>query len=155
MSALLRASLTIGLLAGLVGCIDPADQRPGLRLSGEVVEEFPADWSFTDEHREIAIEVSTPYLLSHSVTIWCAAAADDLFVAARNPDEKRWPGWVAQRPEVRLQVGERIYEGRLSVVDDPKQLAVVHRAYAGKYDLPDPPPEDGPPMRYWRVEPRS
>ena len=147
--------VTFVLLLGLAGCIDPADQRPGLRLSGEVVEEFPGDWSFTDEHREVAIEVSTPYLLPHSVTIWCTAAGEELYVAARNPDEKRWPGWVAERPDVRLRVGERIYEGRLSVVNDPTQVAKVRRTYVGKYDLPDPEPEDAPPMRYWRVDPRS
>ncbi len=70
MSMRLRTAIVIGLAAGFAGCIDPADQRPGLRLSGGVIEEFPAGWSFTDEYREIAIEVSTPYLLPHPVTIW-------------------------------------------------------------------------------------
>jgi len=138
----------------LAGCIDPADRRPGLRLSGEVVEELPADWSFSDAHREVALEVSTPYLLPHSVTIWCAAADGALYIAARNPDEKRWPGWVADDPDVRLKVGERVFEGRLSVVEDPSRMARMQSAYAAKYDLPDPRPQDGPPMRYWRLAPR-
>ena len=139
----------------LAGCIDPAGQRPGLRLSGEVVEEFPADWGFSDAHREVALEVSTPYLLPHSITIWCAAAGDALYIGARNPDEKRWPGWVAERPEVRLKLGEEVYEAKLSLVDDPGQIALLYSAYASKYDLPDPRPEGGPPMRYWRVDPRG
>lgn len=143
----------VTVLVLLAGCIDPADQRPGLRLSGEV-EEFPADWSFSDAHREVALEVSTPYLLPHSVTIWCAAADDGLYIAARNPDEKRWPGWVADDPDVRLKVGEQVFEGRLSVIEDPGQIARVQSAYAAKYDLPDPRPQDGPPMRYWRLGPR-
>jgi hypothetical protein len=147
--------VTCVLLLGLAGCIDPADQRPGLRLSGEVVEEFPADWGFSDAHREVALEVSTPYLLPHSITIWCATAGDALYIGARNPDEKRWPGWVAERPEVRLKLGEQVYEAKLSLVDDPGQIALLSSAYADKYDLPDPRPEGGPPMRYWRVDPRS
>ncbi len=155
MSTWLRVSFAMVLATGFFGCLDPKDQRPGLGLRGEVMSELPADWSFSNDHREIAIEVSTPYLLPHSVTIWCAAAGDELYVAARNPEAKRWPGWVQDDPEVRLEIGEQIYAVKLSIVDDPKQIARVRRTYAAKYDLRDPPPEGGPPMRYWRVEPRS
>ncbi len=37
MSTVLRASLAIAVAAGLVGCIDPKDQRPGVQLRGEVM----------------------------------------------------------------------------------------------------------------------
>ena len=155
MSTALRASLAITVAACLVGCIDPKDQRPGLELRGEVVQQTPADWNFTNAHREIDIQVATPYLIPHSVTIWCAAAGDELYVGARNPDSKRWPGWVERDPNVRLRIGDRIYAVRLAVIDAADEIAQVRRAYVAKYDLPDPPPEGGPPMRYWRVEPRS
>jgi hypothetical protein len=56
---------------------------------------------------------------------------------------------------VRLRIGDRIFEGRLAVVEDATQIESIRAAYTSKYDLPDPPPEGGPPMRYWRVEPRS
>jgi hypothetical protein len=155
MFRLLRGLIAIALVAGFTACIDPADQRPGLRLGGEVATELPADWRFTDEHKEIAIEVATPYLIPHSVTIWCATEGQGLYVAARDPDEKRWPGWVAEDPNVRLKIGEQVYEASLSVIGDSGQLAKLRRAYAAKYELPDPPPDGGPPLRYWRVEPRT
>jgi hypothetical protein len=155
MSRPLRGCIAIALVAGFTACIDPSERRPGLRLGGELATELPADWRFTDEHREIAIEVATPYLIPHSITIWCAAADRGLFVAARNPDEKRWTGWVAQDPNARLKIGAQVYEVKLSLMDDPGQLAKVRRAYTAKYELPDPPPDGGPPMRYWRVEPRT
>ena len=150
----LRASLAILMVGGLVACIDPKDQRPGLRLRGEVTSEIPADWSTSNAYKEIAIEIPTPYGVPHSVTIWCAVAEEELYVAARNPEAKRWPGWVERNPNVRLRIGEQIYEAKLSVIDEAQQIAKVRRAYAAKYDLPDPPPDGGPPMRYWRVEPR-
>ena len=155
MSTAIRTSLAITVALSLVGCIDPKDQRPGLELRGDVIQQFPSDWNFANAHREIEIQVATPYLIPHSVTIWCAAAGDELYVGARNPDSKRWPGWVERDPNVRLRIGERIYAVRLSVIDAADKIAQVRRAYVAKYDLPDPPPEGGPPMRYWSVEPRS
>lgn len=150
-----RLGWLAGILAlGAAGCLDPQDRRPGLWLSGEVAAQHPEDWSFADRHREVAIEVSTPYWIPHSVTIWCAAAGGELYVGARNPEEKRWPGWVEDDPEVRLEIGDTLYEARLERVEDPRRLAAVRSAYAAKYDLPDPPPPDAPPARYWRVVPR-
>ena len=154
MHTLAKIGLVVVWAALAVGC-GPKDQRPGLWLSGDAVESPPADWSFTDAHREVALEVRSPYLLPHSVTIWCAFDGDRLYVAARNPDDKRWPGWVERNPDVRLGIGGAIYEGSLVRLDSADDIARVRRAYAAKYELPDPPPEGGPPMRYWAVEPRS
>ncbi len=155
MSMVSRLSIAIILVMVSVGCIDPKDSRPGLKLAGEVVTAIPSDWNFTNEFKEIAIEVKTPYLLPHSVTIWCAVADEGLYVGARDPDSKRWPGWVDRKPDVRLGIGERVYEVQLAPLDDSNQVEPVGRAYARKYDLPDPRPEGGPPIRYWLVEPRG
>jgi hypothetical protein len=144
-----RLALSLGV-SMLLGCIPPSDQRPGLWLPGEKAA-FPTDWSFSDAHREVALEVRAPYGLPHSVTIWCVSLDGQLYVAARDPDEKRWPGWVADRPDVRLGVDGRIFEGRLVRLDDPDRIARVRSRYAAKYERPDPPPEDGRPMRYWHL----
>jgi hypothetical protein len=109
---------------------------------------------FTNEYQEIAIEVKTPYWLPHSVTISCAAADGRLYVAARNPNSKRWPGWVDRDPDVRLGIGKGVYEMRLAPLDDSNQIELVRRAYARKYNRPDARPEGDPPIRYWLVEPR-
>jgi hypothetical protein len=153
--ASLLGALTLALALAGVGCIEPKDRRPGLWLGGEVATEPPSDWSFTDEHREIAIQVRTPYWVPHSVTIFCAVADGQLFVAARDPDEKRWPGWVADEPDVRLGIGGRIYPATLRLIDDPDRIARIRDAYAAKYDMQASPPGGGPPMRYWIVDPRG
>lgn len=151
----LRIGLGILLALAVAACFNPSERRPGTRLSGEVAAGLPADWSFTDAQPQIAIEVATPYWLPHSVTIWCAADAGRLYVAARNPDEKRWPGWVERDPNVRLLIGDTIYEVKLTRIEDPERIGQVRRAYAAKYQLPDSPPGEGPPMRYWSVGPRD
>ena len=150
-SPLILLVLALGINVG--GCVPPSNARPGLWLSGSVAER-PVDWSFSDAHREIALEVRTPLWRAHSVTIWCASLEGQLYVAARNPDEKRWPGWVDRRPDVRLRIDGRLYEVRLARLAAPDEIARVRAAYSKKYDLPPPAP-DSPPMRYWRVEPRT
>jgi hypothetical protein len=134
----------------VTGCVDPADQRPGLRLSGGVVETPVADWSFTDAHSEIWIETRTSYLLPHSVTIVCAAGDGKFYVGARDPEHKRWVGNVERDPNVRLQIGERIYEVRLAPLEGDA-AEVAYLAYAAKYDREILPFNKRPNVRYWEV----
>ncbi len=146
--------LAIVVVIGSLGCFGPKDRRPGMRLPGEVAP-TPSDWSFTNAHAEIAIEVSTPYLLPHSVTIVCAELDGALYVGARNPESKRWPAWVDDDAEVRLGIGELVYEVVLDPIEDQARIAQVRQAYAAKYKRPTPPPEKAPPIRYWQVQPRD
>jgi len=155
MRAAARFGASAATAVALLGCFGPDERRPGMRLPGDVVATAPADWTFADDHREIAIEVQTPYRLPHSVTIWCAAVDGTLYVGARNPDTKRWPGWVDRNPDVRLGIGSEVFEVRLVPLDDPVRIDRVRRAYAAKYELPDAPAEAGPPIRYWQVEARG
>ena len=155
MNSTIRLAIVLAIATSLSACFGPSEQRPGLRLSGEAVATPPGDWTFTNDFKEIAVEVRTPYFLPHSVTIWCAELKGKLYIGARDPETKRWPGWVDRNPDVRLRIGDRIYAVRLAVIDAADEIAQVRRAYVAKYDLPDPPPEGGPPMRYWSVEPRS
>ena len=145
--------LAVALSLAVSGCIPPSDSRPGLWLSGNA-SESPSDWSFTDAHREIALEVSTPYLLAHSVTIWCASLDGQLYLAARDPEEKNWPGWVEHDPDVRLQIDAGLYDVQLARIAAPDEIERVGAAYTVKYALPPRTP-DSPPMRYWRVNPRG
>ena len=139
----------------LLACVDPADRRPGIWLSGEPVAGPVSDWSFTDEHPEIFIQVSTPYLIPHSVTIVCATLNGGLIVGARNPDTKRWPAYIERNAEVRLKVGDRIYDQRLELVEDPQTVEAIVRAYSVKYSHPVLAPEERPVVRYWRVVERD
>jgi hypothetical protein len=149
--------IAIAITLSLAGCFGPQDRRPGMRLPGELAA-TPSDWSFTNEHREIAIEVRTPYFLPHSVTIVCSELDGNLYVGARDPESKRWPGWVDGDPEVRLGIADRVYEVRLAPIEDAALIARVRQAsgskYGNQYSRPTP-PEEAPAIRYWRVEPRS
>jgi hypothetical protein len=139
----------------LTACFGPSERRPGLWLSGEAAA-FPRDWSFTDADKEIAIQVETPYLLPHSVTIWCASLDGALYVGARDPETKHWPGWVDRDPNVRLGIAGKIYDVRLAPLEDTTTLERLRAAYGVKYALPAPAPDAPPPsLRYWRVEPRA
>jgi hypothetical protein len=150
------ASLALLLLFAFSACVDPSDRRPGTKLTGDVTPP-PADWSFSDANPEIAIEVSGFLGLPHSVTIWCAQLDGTLFVGARDPETKRWPAWVDEDPDVRLEIDDKIYEVRLTPENDPDTLERLKLAYAAKYAIPDPKPGDPPPppIRYWRVGPRG
>ena len=150
-----RLGILIAIATAVSGCFGPEAQRPGLRLRGEAVATRPADWSFTNDHKEIAVEVKTPYLVPHSVTIWCAEVDGELYIGARDPETKRWPGWVDRDPDVRLRIGSQVFEVELAPLEEANRIAQVRRAYAAKYDLPPATAGEGPPIRYWRVEPRS
>ena len=143
----------------LAAC-NPVDRRPGIWLTGDV-STYPDSWGFTDAFKDIAIEVNTPYFIPHSVTIWCGSMDDALYVGARDPESKHWPGWVDGDSNVRLGIDAKIYEVTLvpldpSVPGDAAELARLAPYYARKYALPNQAPAAGAPAtRYWRVAQRS
>ena len=144
-------SITTFLIAILIAGCQPSDSTPGLWLRGESAEAFPSDWEFSDDYREVYLQVATPYLIPHSVTIWCAQVDGELFIGARNPESKNWPGWADKKPLVKLKLGNFLYGAQLLRVDDAAEITRLKQAYASKYQLETAPGEAPPPMRYWRV----
>jgi hypothetical protein len=152
MVGLLRAVAWVVAWVALVGVLaacEPRDDQPGLWLSGEEAAALPTDWTFTDDHREIAVEVATPYLIRHSVTIWCAQVGGTLYIAAAAPDTKNWPGWVEDDPNVRLKIGDAVYAVALDRLSAEDEIASVTQAYLQKYELDSI--GGGGAVRYWRV----
>ena len=143
-----RFALAMGVLL-LLGACEPQEQRPGLWLRGPV-QPYPEDWSFTDEHLQIAIQVTAPYFLPHSVTINCGTYDGNLYVSSFRPETKNWPAWVGDDPNVVLKIGENTYEVRLSRVEDPITIANVLAAYGSKYRIRGDTPTS---IRFWRVDP--
>ena len=140
------------LLCTLTAC-EPADDRPGFWLSGES-QAFPEDWSFTDDVREISVQVETPYFLAHSVTIWCAQLEGTLYVGALEPQSKNWPGWVEDSPIVSLKVADKIYQAKLFKVNEADLKAKIAARYTEKYQLsPGGAFEGDASAWYWRVSP--
>lgn len=103
-------------------------------LPGRAVS-APGDWSFTDAHPEIAVQVKPPHLIPHSVTVWCASVDGQLYLAARDPETKKWPGWVARDPRVRIGIDGNLYDGRLIDVTDPSEADAASASYQAKYGL--------------------
>lgn len=120
------------------GCIEPKDGRPGLRLSGELVDEAISDWSFSNEYQEIYLETQTWYMIPHSVTTVCAAVGEKLYVpsvyfAGGEWPDKFWNSNVDSDPRVRLEMGGKVYQREAAVVDDPAEAEVAIQALAAKY----------------------
>jgi len=152
MNVVIKKVCLLLFAVGLMSACAPQDSRPGFWLRGELQSQFPADWSFSNDHKEVFIEVATPYLLPHSLTIWCVEVDGNLFVAASRPEEKRWPGWVADEPDVKLQIGDELYPVTLEVMTNDTEIAPVRRAYAAKYELAAASGIGS--GRYWRVKAR-
>jgi hypothetical protein len=84
----------------------------------------------------------------------CAAGNGEFYVGARNPEGKRWVENVDRDPNVRLQIGERIYEMRLAPLE-PDEVEAAYDAYATKYERERLPPTERPRVRYWKVVERT
>ena len=106
-------------------------------------------------HVASEIETRKLYWIPHSVTIVCAATDGKLYVGARNPDGKRWVTNVDRDPEVRLKIGDRVYELRLVPVESADVREAVFSAYSAKYGWSTSAPEERPPFRSWEVVERE
>jgi hypothetical protein len=152
--AMKKYTLLLVLISLLLSSCEPSDTRPGFWLSGEV-EAFPPDWTFTDDFKQIALQVATPYGLPHSITIWCVQVDGSLYIAARAPESKRWPGWVEDDPAVLLKIGERLFEGQLQKLNDTGGITAVGDAYMTKYQLKTSlASTEGPGSWFWLVRAR-
>jgi hypothetical protein len=133
-----RFSLALLAALPLVAC-QPRDERPGLWLRGERVDEPVDDWSFSDAHPEIFVETRTWYGVPHSVTTVCASDGANLYVPSVFVDGGSFPGakfWtrnVARDPAVRVKIGERVFEREAVLVEDAAERERALSRFAAKY----------------------
>jgi len=104
---------------------------PGLWLKGEPVTGPVTDWSFTDKIKMIKIQTQTPFLLPHSVTIWCVVYNGNLYLSSYRG--RLWVEDIIRDPHVRLKIAGRVYDRTLSVINDPAEKAAVLQAKGKKY----------------------
>ena len=104
---------------------------PGLWLKGEPVSTPVTDWSFTDQIPQIKIQTQTPFLLPHSVTIWCAVHDGNLYVTSYRG--RQWVENIIRDPHVRLKIADKVFDRTLSIVDDPAEKAGVLQSKGRKY----------------------
>ena len=132
-----RFLLPLALVVAAAAC-EPVDRRPGTWLSGDVAA-VPDDWSFTDAHMEIYVETSPWWGVPHSVTTVVAARDGKLYVPSiyaedvAFPGTKRWNKIIASDPEVRLKIGEQIFELTAVPVLEEAEYQVGFEALAAKY----------------------
>ena len=113
----LRALCLTSLFALLVGCGGPFLVLPGGKLSGELVREPVADWSFADTAvLELETRPSDPY----SVQLNYIVRDGKLYI---DPSEgKNWLDHLRDDPRVRVRFGNRVYPGTAVLVGKPGEL---------------------------------
>jgi hypothetical protein len=109
----------------------PIGPIPGPKLSGSVVEEPVADWSFIDAVKVIQIETrpNAPY----SVSTWMTRVDDGIYVFAGD-DESPWVQNIIQDPLVRIRIEGRIHELRALGVTDLEIKHLFLEAMKAKYE---------------------
>ncbi len=100
--------------------LDPQDQRPGVWLTGEANDTAVTDWSFTDEHEEVFVQTNTRYGIPHSITTYSTDFAGNFYLFSAYygggtfPDDRGWNRNVTRDPNVRVKIGELLYDRQLS-----------------------------------------
>jgi hypothetical protein len=94
----------------------------------------------------------------------CAGIGSKLYVPSiyfeggQWPD-KYWNGNVVSDPEVRIEMGDKIYERNAVVVEDPQEVQAALEALAAKYpfwqEILAKPQSERPDMAMVRLDPRS
>lgn len=121
--------LALALAAAIAGCGRPFLLLPGGALEG-TTGPAPGSWSFTDEVSTVQLETrpADPY----SVNIWATAAGEHLYVHA-GANRSAWVEHLEADPDVRLRVGETIYELRAARVATQEEFDRFSDAYERKY----------------------
>ena len=130
--AVLSLFILIYVLARLIP-VDPQEQRPGLRLSGDLAINEPANWEFLTPGTLIYVQTDTWYGIPHSVTTTSFVHAGQLYVPCRECAGKRWSNLVARNNLVLVKVQGTLYPRQAVRITDPETRAAVF----GRSDIPD------------------
>jgi hypothetical protein len=117
------------LTTSLVACGGPVLLLSGGKLEGATAA-APESWSFTDAVSTVQLETrpSDPY----SVNIWVIALDENLYVHA-GANRSAWVENIEADPEVRVRVGDSIYELAATRVDGQEEFDRFSAAYEKKY----------------------
>jgi hypothetical protein len=118
------------LCGSVAGCSGPLVLLPGGALEGPTAA-VPDDWSFTNEVETVQLETrpADPY----SVNIWVIALGENLYVHA-GASRSAWVDNMEADPNVRLLVGESIYELAAARVEGQDEFDRFSDAYERKYE---------------------
>ncbi len=116
--------------------LDPKERQPGLWLKGDV-SSLPADWAFADKKSTLLVETHPWYLIPHAVTVWFVIYKGDLYLHSdfsdgrTYPSGRSWTAGIARDPNVRVKIGNRVFDGKAVVVTDPAEIDAL---FALTYD---------------------
>ncbi len=117
--------------------IEPQDRRPGTLLSGSTVP-LPTDVSFVDDVGEITLETRPWYGIPFSVTAVVVSYDGAIYVPSLYDSPQAFPGtkyWnkvVSNNSDVRLRVGENLYELAAAPVLDRQEFQAAFEALGRK-----------------------
>lgn len=133
-----RVLAFVGLVSLALAC-RPIGPIPGGRLSGEIVTDPVADWSFASEAETLQLETrpDDPY----SVNVWFVAQGSSLWVAAGGGEKSRWVQNAGGDSRVRLRIDGKIYERMAVRVSEQTDLDAIVALYGTKYQY-ERDPED-------------
>ncbi len=133
LSIVLAALLAISIVgAGIVRLAinGPIGPLAGGRLDG-IERTAPTDWTFSDEHLTIAVEVRPAD--PHSVTVVCFVSGGELYIPARDAAEKAWTQMALEEGRARVRIGDELYPIQLVKVEDASELESAYQAASEKY----------------------
>jgi len=119
--------------------LEPRDQRPGLWLAGELATEPVTDWSFTNQFEEIFVQTNTRYGIPHSITTYCTVYNGNFYLfsayyqGGNFPDMRAWNRNVMRDPQVRLKIGNGLYDQSVSYISDDLSKEPVIQQFEEKY----------------------
>jgi len=143
-------TLACGMLA--VTACGPVGPIPSGTLSGDLVDAPVADWSFTDEVKNVQVETNPadPY----SVNVWCIAHDGALYVAAGRGLESTWAQNLVDDQNMRVRIEGRLYERKAVRIEDAVEIEQVVQKLVVKYDYNLPDPEEREDAVLFRLDPR-
>jgi hypothetical protein len=148
-------------LALAAGCPRPGGPSAGGRLTGTLVTDPVADWSFANAYPWAEVEARPDRPVS--VTMRFYVAGGQLYLDLAKRRFARWRDLVREDPRVRVRFGDRVYELLAVAVSDRGEIGEILPVYYAKDGGTVPegcaPPYTGPgceipDVAFVRLEPR-
>ncbi len=142
--------LLFAVVFALTGC-GPLGPMSGGRLAGPVHAQPVEDWSFIGEKEDCQVETNPAE--PHSVNTWCVGVGESLYVPSsmirgpKTPMEREWVKNVTADPNVRIRIGDEIYERVAVRVGEGAEYDGARAALEKKYEIE--PAERDPEREIW------
>ena len=124
----MKIFLLIIISSGIIGCSENIPFPSG-KLQGKLTP-TPNDWTEVAEARVVELETkpADPY----SVKLWIIGFSDRVYVHA-GANLARWVENVIANPDVRLLIGDRLFELVAARVTDQSEFDEFSQHYESKY----------------------